>query len=130
MCALNRNVFSLYPDCFTVGIGKSVPFEDAVQLTRTENRELLMQLYIPAHMAEAFSPASGSLGALFGGGDAKRFKHDADYYQVQGELKGGWFLNGISLTQGQFSSQQELMRRLRNLPPVIRDRKHLPDAFP
>ena len=59
MCALNRNVFSLYPDCFTVGIGKNVPFEDAVQLTRTENRELLMQLYIPAHMAEAFSPASG-----------------------------------------------------------------------
>lgn len=56
MCALNRNVFSLYPDCFTVGIGKNVPFEDAVQLTRTENRELLMQLYIPAHMAEAFSP--------------------------------------------------------------------------
>ena len=93
MCALNRNVFSLYPDCFTVGIGKNVPFEDAVQLTRTENRELLMQLYIPAHMAEAFSPASGSLGALFCGGDAKRFKHDADYYQVQGELKGGWFLN-------------------------------------
>ena len=114
MCALNRNVFSLYPDCFTVGIGKNVPFEDAVQLTRTENRELLMQLYIPAHMAEAFSPASGSLGALFGGGDAKRFKHDADYYQVQGELKGGWFLNGISLTQGQFSSQQELTRRLRS----------------
>ena len=114
MCALNRNVFSLYPDCFTVGIGKNVPFEDAVQLTRTENRELLMQLYIPAHMEEAFSPASGSLGALFGGGDAKRFKHDADYYQVQGELKGGWFLNGISLTQGQFSSQQELTRRLRS----------------
>ena len=70
MCALNRNVFSLYPDCFTVGIGKNVPFEDAVQLTRTENRELLMQLYTPAYMAEAFSPASGSLGALFGGGDA------------------------------------------------------------
>lgn len=100
MCALNRNVFSLCPDCFTVGIGKNVPFEDAVQLTRTENRELLMQLYIPAHMAEAFSPASGSLGALFGGGDAKRFKHDADYYQVQGELKGGWFLNGIALAPG------------------------------
>lgn len=114
MCALNRNVFSLYPDCFTVGIGKNVPFEDTVQLTRTENRELLMQLYIPAHMAEAFSPASGSLGALFGGGDAKRFKHDADYYQVQGELKGGWFLNGIALAQGQFSPQKELTRRLRS----------------
>ena len=78
------------------------------------NRNVFSLLYIPAHMAEAFSPASGSLGALFGGGDAKRFKHDADYYQVQGELKGGWFLNGISLAQGQFSPQQELTRRLRS----------------
>lgn len=114
MHALNRSVFSLYPDCFTVGTGKSVPFEDAVQLTRTENRELLMQLYTPAHMAEAFSPAPVGLGALFGGGDAKRFRHSADYHQVQGELRGGWFLNGISLAQGQYSSRNELMRRLRS----------------
>ena len=29
-------------------------------------------------------------------------------------MKGGWFLNGIALAQGQFSSQQELTRRLRS----------------
>ena len=114
ICALNKAVFSLYPDCFTVGIGKTVSFEDAVQLTRNENKELMMQLNIPPLMAEAFSPSPARLGALFGGNSLKRFRHDTDYYQVQSTLKGGRFLNGISLPQGEFSTQQELTRRLRS----------------
>ena len=90
-----REVFSHYPDCFTVGEGCLTGIEDVARFTNPENRELMMMFHFDIAML-----GCGPLGKFdFRKGyrfTIRDFKRVVNRWQLAMQEKNGWTGNYLS----------------------------------
>lgn len=92
---MHREVFSHYPDCFTVGEGCLTGIEDVARFTNPENRELMMMFHFDIAML-----GCGPLGKFdFRKGyrfTIRDFKRVVNRWQLAMQEKNGWTGNYLS----------------------------------
>lgn len=92
---MHREVFSHYPDCFTVGEGCLTDIEDVARFTNPENRELMMMFHFDIAML-----GCGPLGKFdFRKGyrfTIRDFKRVVNRWQLAMQEKNGWTGNYLS----------------------------------
>lgn len=92
---MHREVFSHYPDCFTVGEGCLTGIEDVARFTNPENRELMMMFHFDIAML-----GCGPLGKFdFRKGyrfTIRDFKRVVNRWQLSMQEKNGWTGNYLS----------------------------------
>lgn len=92
---MNREVFSHYPDCFTVGEGCLTTMEDVVEFTKPENRELSMMFHFDLAMLGCGPLGKFDFRKLFRF-TIRDFKAVTDRWQTGVQAKGGWVGNYLS----------------------------------
>lgn len=92
---MHREVFSHFPDCFTVGEGCLTGIEDVARFTNPENRELMMMFHFDIAML-----GCGPLGKFdFRKGyrfTIRDFKRVVNRWQLAMQEKNGWTGNYLS----------------------------------